>query len=232
MAEHRRSGAPQALCYQVVSRLLAYPDEALQGDLPALSWAVGSLPAACRDGVTSLVRHLRETPTLQAQSAYVETFDQRRKNCLYLTYYAYGDTRKRGMALLQLKDTYRAAGVELDDGELPDHLAVVLEFAGTVDVAAGRRLLLEHRAGLELLGLSLRQAGSPYAGALAAVSATLPVLRGDEREAVRRLVAQGPPGEDVGLDPFGPPAGRPAATPAGESSTTAFFELASLGVRR
>ena len=82
---------------------------------------------------------------------------------------------------------------------------MVLEFAATVDAAAGTRLLLEHRAGLELLGLALTDAGSPYAAAIAAVSATLPPLHGSVRDAVARLAAEGPPGEEVGLDPFVPP---------------------------
>ena len=194
-----------ALCHQLVSRLLAYPDAALVDALPALEAATASLPAAYRARLLPLLAHLRSVPLVEAQAAYVETFDLRRRCCLYLTYYAYGDTRKRGMALLAFKQAYRRAGVELDGGELPDHLEVVLEFAGSVDPVAGRRLLLDHRAGLELLGLALREGGSPYAGAVAAVSATLPPLRGDEREAIRRLVAQGPPGEDVGLEPFAPP---------------------------
>ena len=33
------------------------------------------------------------------------------------------------MALLALKQTYAAAGLRLTDDELPDHLAVVLEYA-------------------------------------------------------------------------------------------------------
>ena len=58
---------------------------------------------------------------------------------LFLTYFAHGDTRKRGMALLRFKQTYLAAGFELDDAELPDHLCVVLEFAATVDQRPGPR---------------------------------------------------------------------------------------------
>ncbi|HET7661365.1 MAG TPA: nitrate reductase molybdenum cofactor assembly chaperone [Oryzihumus sp.] len=215
-------------CHLVVSRLLDYPDPALVADLPVLTEVGASLPQGRL--LRPLLGHLEATPLLELQQDYVATFDQRRRCCLYLTYYAYGDTRKRGAALLELKQAYRAAGVELEDGELPDHLCVLLEFAGSVDPAAGHRLLLEHRAGLELLHLSLRDAGSPYAAALAAVSATLPALRGDERDAVRRLVAQGPPGEDVGLDPFGPPTGVPAT--AGPGPRTAFIDVASVGVRR
>ena len=82
---------------------------------------------------------------------------------------------------------------------------MLLEFAATADAQAGRRLLLEHRAGLELLRLALGDAGSTYVEALNAVCATLPPLAGTDREAVARLAAQGPPGEDVGLEPFAPP---------------------------
>lgn len=217
-----------ARCHLVVSRLLDYPEPDLVADLPVLAEVGAGLPQGRL--LRPLLEHLGQVPLLALQQDYVATFDQRRRCCLYLTYYAFGDTRKRGAALLAFKQAYRAAGVELDDGELPDHLCVLLEFAGSVDPAAGRRLLLEHRAGLELLHLSLRDAGSPYAAALDAVSATLPALRGDERDAVRRLVAQGPPGEDVGLDPFGPPTGVPVT--AEPAPRTAFIDLASVGVRR
>ena len=118
------------------------------------------------------------------------------------------------MALLRFKQTYLGAGFELDDGELPDHLCVVLEFAATVDRDLGRHLMLDHRAGLDLLRLSLRDIGSPWAGLVDAVTATLPPLRGDERDAVRRLAAEGPPEEEVGLAPFAQPQFSPGAATA------------------
>jgi nitrate reductase molybdenum cofactor assembly chaperone NarJ/NarW len=97
------------------------------------------------------------------------------------------------------------SGYVLDDTELPDHLCVVLEYAATVDREAGRALILDNRAGVELLRLSLRDAGSPWASVVEAVTATLPPLRGDEWDAVRRLASEGPPEEEVGLAPFATP---------------------------
>jgi nitrate reductase delta subunit len=195
----------QRLTYQVASMLLGYPDTELRDRLPELSEAVVSLPAETGGPLAALVEHLAGTDPIVVEQDYVETFDLRRRCSLYLTYYAYGDTRKRGQALLTFKHAYRKAGLVLDEGELPDHLSVVLEFAATADLAAGRKLLLDHRAGLELLALALRDARSPYAAAVEAVTATLPRLRGDEQAAVRRLVAEGPPEEEVGLEPFAPP---------------------------
>jgi nitrate reductase delta subunit len=124
------------------------------------------------------------------------------------------------MALLRFKQTYLSAGFELNDAELPDHLCVVLEFAATGDQHLGRDLMLDHRAGLELLRLSLRDMGSPWAGLVDAVTSTLPPLRGDERDAVRRLAADGPPEEEVGLAPFAAPQFSPGAASPTASETT------------
>ena len=193
------------LAWQSTSLLLDYPDERLMSYRSLLRAAVASLPDTGRPPLSRFLDHLDATPPPQLAADYVATFDHRKRCCLYLTYYAHGDTRKRGMALLRLKHAYRIAGFSLSGEELPDHLAVVLEFAATVDPKIGRRLLIEHRAGLELLRLALHDAGSPYADVLDAVSATLPALAGRERDAVARLAAEGPPAEEVGLAPFAPP---------------------------
>src|SRR5215207_7647736 len=193
------------LAWQSASLLLDYPDERMLSHRTLLRAAVAALPDSGRRPLSRFLDHLDATPLPQLAADYVATLDHRKRCCLYLTYYAYGDTRKRGMALLRFKHAYRIAGFSLGEEELPDHLAVVLEFAATVDPKIGRRLLIEHRAGLELLRLALHDAGSPYADLLDAVSATLPALAGRERDAVARLAAEGPPAEEVGLAPFAPP---------------------------
>jgi nitrate reductase delta subunit len=195
----------RALVHRIAALVLEYPDEELLARLSDLHAASTSLDEPFRSQLGLVLDHLSSTPATQLAADYVATFDLRRRCCLYLTYYAYGDTRKRGVALLTFKQAYRAADLDLSADELPDHLCVLLEFAATADADAGHRLLIEHRAGLELLRLALTDAGSPYAGVLAAVSATLPPLAGPDREAVARLAAEGPPGEDVGLEPFAPP---------------------------
>lgn len=199
----RDDARTRALTHRIAALLLEYPTAELVAQVPDLR---AIAPTRAFD---PLLDHLEATPLHALTAEYVDTFDLRRKICLYLTYYAYGDTRERGMALLAFKRAFRAAGLEIDADELPDHLCVVLEFSATADVEAGTRLLLEHRAGLELLRLALVDRGSPWAGALVAVCATLPPLKGDDREAVARLAAEGPPGEQVGLEPYGAMAGMP-----------------------
>ncbi len=199
--------APQELTivWQSVSLLLDYPDAELLARLDLIRGSTQRLPVAVGDSIRGFADHLERTPLAQLQAEYVETFDNRRRCNLFLTYFAHGDTRKRGLALLRFKQTYLGAGYELDDSELPDHLCVVLEFAATVDQERGRSLILDHRAGIELLRLSLADMSSPWAALIDAVTATLPALQGDERDAVRRLAAEGPPEEEVGLAPFAAP---------------------------
>ncbi|MGW4966008.1 nitrate reductase molybdenum cofactor assembly chaperone [Nonomuraea sp. NPDC004186] len=144
---------------------------------------------------------------------YVETFDLRRKSSLYLTYYLHGDTRRRGMALLTLKQRYRLAGLTPPEGELPDFLPVFCEFAALAGPAAGEAPLRRHRKGLELIRTALHDSGSPYALVLDAPCAMLPGLSAAERSAVADLALAGPPVEEVGLAPFGPPLNEMEARP-------------------
>ena len=218
----RRAGLSREqrlIAWQSASLLLDYPDEELLARLDLIRDATYQLPAEVGDPLREAVAQLAATTLSDLQADYVATFDTRRRCNLFLTYFAHGDTRKRGVALLRFKQTYLASGFDLDQagGELPDHLCVVLEYAACVDPEQGRQLLLDHRAGLELLRMSLVEMGSRWAGVLQAVSATLPSLRGDERDAVRALAAAGPPEEEVGLTPYGTPQFDAALTDRGAS---------------
>lgn len=190
------------LVWRIAALLLDYPNEQMLATVDQIDDAATQLPDVVGAPLLEFIHHLRATPPITLAQQYVETFDLRRRSSMHLTFYAYGDTRKRGMALLRFKHAYRHAGVELGDEELPDHLPVLLEFAATVDPIGGERLLGEHVPVIELLRLSLLDNGSPYAGVLAAVVATLPPLTTADRRRIAELAAQGPPEEEVGLDPF------------------------------
>ncbi|BBX75242.1 nitrate reductase molybdenum cofactor assembly chaperone [Mycobacterium shinjukuense] len=192
----------QRLVWRIAALLLDYPGAQLLALTDQLATAARELPASVGGPLLEFLGEFGDADPLRLAARYVETFDMRRSATLHLTYYAYGDTRKRGMALLRFKHAYRQAGLQLDDGELPDYLPLVLEFAATIDPGRGERLLGEHVPVLELLRRSLAQGGSPYAIVVAAVLATLPPISSADHRRIAELAAQGPPGEDVGLEPF------------------------------
>ena len=189
-----------ATAWQVLSLLLEYPTEELVGRRDVLGAAVATLPTPVREPVCRFLTVLDTVPLGRLQRDYVETFDVTRRCCLYLTYFAHGDTRKRGLALVQFKQAYRKAGVEFDAAELPDHLCVVLEFGAAHDPDTAWRLLNDHRAGVEMLRIALAEKGSPWHDLLLALASTLPELKGEDEEKMIALIAQGPPSEEVGLD--------------------------------
>jgi nitrate reductase delta subunit len=207
---HTNPPTPWAL----LSFLLRYPDADVAGARDDVAGEVAALPAGpVRAALERFLAGWTGDQTVLA-ARYVETFDLRRRASLYLTYYAHGDTRERGMALLRLKKLYRAAGLPMQSAELPDHLTVMLAFAALAPAGHGEALLAEHRPAIELLRLSLHDLSSPYAHVLDAVAAGLPVLSVTERGEVARLAREGPPDEAVGLEPYGPPEAMPTGARA------------------
>jgi nitrate reductase delta subunit len=184
--------------FQLASLLLTYPDEELLAAGDELRAA-----AAGTDELERFVEWLLTGTLTEVQRHYVETFDLRRRSGLYLTYYLHGDTRKRGMALLMLKQRYRAHGLRLAGGELPDLLPIVLEFAATAGPGDGEAPLRQHRQGIELLRSALHDARTPYALILDVVCAALPQLTEEDLAALTSLAFDGPPVEAVGLDEVG-----------------------------
>jgi nitrate reductase delta subunit len=191
----------RAALLQLISLLLQYPDAELLDARPRLTAAARALPPALgREPLTAFTAWYQAAEPLELAAGYVETFDLRRKCTLHLTYYLHGDTRRRGMALLELKHRYRAAGLVPPDGELPDYLPVVCEFAAR-EGAAGEEPLRAHRKGLELLRAALAERGSPYALVLEALCGLLPAMSEAEVDQVTGLALAGPPRELVGRLP-------------------------------
>ena len=184
------------------SLLLAYPDAELLDRLDGMAEAVAELPTGVREPLQEFLAHLDGTPIGEVQRHFVEVFDMKRRACPFLTYWTHGDTRNRGVAILRFKQAYEDAGFTIGSEELPDHLAVVLEFAAVGDPLTGDALLAEHAAPIGLLREALHDLGSVYAHVLDAVTATLPELTPQIRDRMTELAASGPPVETVGLEPF------------------------------
>jgi nitrate reductase molybdenum cofactor assembly chaperone NarJ/NarW len=180
--------------WRLLSVLLQYPD-------PELYEARDELRRAA-EGDARLERfldRLGEISLAGAQRAYVETFDFDRRATLYLTFHTHGDRRQRGLELVRLKSRYAEAGLTLGDGELPDYLPVLLEFAA-LEPEQGEELLNGRRATLELVRARLHDLRSPYTDLLDALVSALPKLKEDQVAAARRLADEGPPTELVGLE--------------------------------
>lgn len=193
----------RARTHMLVSLLLDYPDDVWFARLPALRESLPGLPEKLIEAFTTFIDTAEHEGKLEWQRLYVTTFDLKRKCSLYLSYYATGDTRRRGVALVTFLEAYRAAGWEFDSNDLPDFLPAVLEFSALSTSEIAGALIASHREGIEVLRAALEGMDSPWALLIRAITLSLPPIDDRTRERFLDLVNEGPPTETVGLSFLG-----------------------------
>ena len=163
---------PFALTLRVLAHLLSYPDAETRTHLEELGTTLRqeqALSAARLAELDALLQRLARRDALDTEAEFVELFDRGRGTALHLFEHVHGDSRDRGPAMVDLVKTYEAAGLFLGEGELPDHLTVVLEYASTQPPEAAREFLREISHILQLIFSALLKRRSPYASVIAAV---------------------------------------------------------------
>lgn len=195
--------AQRQTAHMLASLLLDYPDQEWFGRLDVLTAHAGQLPEALAAPLRDFMAQARQAGITEWQRRYVTTFDLKRKCSLYLSYYATGDTRRRGVALVTFLEAYRAAGWEFDADDLPDYLPAVLEFSARSDSEVAAALIASHREGIEVLRAALEGMQSPWALVVRTVTQSLPPIDARTRERFLDLISEGPPTETVGLSFLG-----------------------------
>ena len=110
--------------------LVDYPSEALWSHREELLSACGSpaLPADRQRQLAGFIDDLLALDPMAAQARWLDLFDRGRSMSLLLFEHIHGESRDRGQAMVDLIETYRGNGFELDCRELPDYLPLVLEY--------------------------------------------------------------------------------------------------------
>ena len=160
------------LTLRVLARLLSYPDAELRAHLGELRDALhgeAALQPARLDELDALIASIDARGELDAEAEYVQLFDSGRRTSLLLFEHVHGDSRDRGPAMIDLAQTFEKAGLFLAEGEMPDHLPVVLEFASTQPPRQAREFLAEIVHILNVIFSALQHRGSRYASALGAL---------------------------------------------------------------
>jgi nitrate reductase delta subunit len=161
--------------YKLLSVLLEYPTAELiehlreiEGTIPALEQATGE----DREALRNLLAWARGLPPTELQAHYVKTFDLTPDNALYLTHHLFEEQdRARGPALVRLSEYFTQHGFEIDRGELPDYLPLILEYVSTLPDMTSARGFLEQTAEVaNVLAKNLAVMESPYAALLRIVA--------------------------------------------------------------
>jgi nitrate reductase delta subunit len=163
---------PMSLTLRLLARLLSYPDVALREHLDELRQALRSeaaLQPPRLAEVEALIDSIGAQNAIDAEADYVQLFDSGRRTSLHLFEHVHGDSRDRGPAMIDLAQTFEAAGLYLAEGEMPDHLPVVLEYASTQPPREARALLAEMAHIFNVIFSALDKRHSRYASALGAL---------------------------------------------------------------
>jgi nitrate reductase delta subunit len=158
--------------YRILARLLDYPDAELIQGLPQIIQALKedlSLDVRERDSLLQLIAWMRLHDLMGLQADYVQTFDMTPEHDLHLTHHLFGDDRGRGPALIDLSEYYKGSGLQMEKGEIPDFLPLILEYVSTLDEMQAQVFLGDAAKVLTLLADNLEKAGSPYAKLLRVV---------------------------------------------------------------
>jgi nitrate reductase molybdenum cofactor assembly chaperone NarJ/NarW len=149
---------------KLISLLLQYPDESLLKQLAAFRQVIHEIEDACaRNRYDLILSYFEQTPLIQLQEQYTQTFDLSPSNCMNLTYHRWGDTEKRGPALAHLEELYLKSGFERITSELPDFLPLILEFISERPDVANSEIIPLYGTVVETVAGRLSQTGYPYA---------------------------------------------------------------------
>ena len=179
---------------------LRYPEREWLKSFENIETELENFAPETKERLWELLTYFSSKSIMDLQIDYVNTFDRKRRACLYLSYYLNGDTRRRGMALLDFINIFASEGWKSTSEELDDFLPILLEFIAVTASPAGLALLQRHKAGVALLEIALRDMKSPYAGLIKEVHSRIP---GEDTSLTLQLIESGPPAESVGLTGYG-----------------------------
>ncbi len=113
---------------QLLAEALRYPAPGLDARLASALPAVPD--SGIRKSIASFVRAIQSISQGEWEELYTRTFDLSPAVAPYLGYHIWGDGYPRGKLMADLNRAYRDQGIN-DQGELPDHLSLVLRYLST-----------------------------------------------------------------------------------------------------
>jgi len=152
------------LLYRLLARLLDYPDQELADHLDEVVEVLEELPSQAQTIIGDFLTWAKSQNLTDWQARYVRTFDLTPDTSLHLTWHLFEEQdRQRGMTLANLTEFYKKQGLEIDRGELPDYLPLILEYASTLPQGQGGMFMEQCRQALEALTTNLGKTESSYA---------------------------------------------------------------------
>ena len=158
--------------FKVLSALLSYPTPEMKAGVPEMRAVLdseGLLPEKQRASVGRLIGEIESRDIYDLQERYVLLFDRTRSLSLHLFEHVYGESRDRGLAMVDLAQAYEQHGLMIAANELPDLLPLFLEFLSALPPEEARNWLGQTVHIIGAFRQRLRKRKSPYAAVFWAI---------------------------------------------------------------
>lgn len=164
---------PGTMLYKILSLLLGYPDREFCEHLFEIEDAIAEteMELQDREALSGFLDWCQSIPATDFQARYVETFDLTPDNALYLTHHLFEEEDKeRGITLATLSEYFKAEGFQVDGGELPDYLPLILEYVSNLeDETIARSFMSQSAQALAVVANNLQRIKSPWSPLMAVV---------------------------------------------------------------
>jgi len=109
------------------------------------------------------IDYIRDNNITILQEKYVSIFDRQKNFSLYLFEHIHGDSRERGMAMIDLQNLYKNYNFDINKhNELPDYIPLFLEFISLIPNQEAGVMLSEIINLVSIIGKRLEIVKSPY----------------------------------------------------------------------
>ena len=164
--------------FKVLSLLLSYPQAEWVSELSLLEEVLQDekkLNGKAVKKLAELLNMMRTETQLELEQNYVGTFDRNPSHSLHLFEHIHGESRDRGMAMVNLIEEYRKHGLDMDADELPDYVPLFLEYLSQLPDAEACAMLGEAIDVMALIGRKLKANNSPYHSVFAVLESISPI---------------------------------------------------------
>lgn len=152
--------------YKIISVLLLYPDNNLKNSTSIILEIIEKEKVISEEKIFELkkfISYIEDNNLLYLQEKYVSIFDRQKQFSLYLFEHIHGDSRERGMAMVDLKNLYEKSEFSMEaENELPDYIPVFLEYLSLISKEKASLLLGEIINIITILHLRLEKIKSEY----------------------------------------------------------------------
>lgn len=152
--------------YKIFSTLLSYPNDELKNSINSTQEILKNekiLSDSSLKSMDEFIFYIKKNNLLFLQESYVSIFDRQKHFSLYLFEHIHGDSKERGMAMIDLNDLYKKSNFEiLKQNELPDFIPVFLEYLSLISKEQASLLLGEIINIITTLRIRLNVIKSPY----------------------------------------------------------------------